>query len=293
MKKILLAMCTVSALLFSCKEKNTEAGTPAKEQVSIQNTAESMIIYSGWVLSTEKDDGKMYAVREAETGDHVKIYLNEDGTIEQKTATRHFNNGKEDEVNMVRVQFDGDDYWSRDIFLSGLGDSSTNCYNTPAVVITDTFAYDSPSGTSLTSRQLKEGTLVAFMENQAEGYDGFFKVVIYNGNPFGKQIWLKNDTLTAEPMTIEIVRTFEKLNRKVEKEADRIKPEIRNEILWRLINDSGAGTDGKKLSPAGEEFLTVKLAALLASTKNSENPLPEDLAEKIANLSFEWSSKSM
>ncbi len=295
MKKILLALFVLSTVFFSCKEKDSGSSDKKsqKQTVKIRPSAESVIIFSGWDLYEERADGKMYGVREAECGDAVKIYLNDDHSAEQKKAIRHLSNGEEKELNFVHVQYDGDDYWTRDIFLSGLGDGSDERYNTPGIVISDTFAYSSPSGSSLTSTQIKEGTFVVFRENQAEGVDGFFKVVIYNGTPFGKEIYLKQETFTVNKTVREIAATFAKLNRKVENEKDRIKPEIRDEILWRLINDSGVATEGSILSAGDDAYFIDKLNAYLGSDANAKSPLSEDLNEEIHRRIEIYSARHM
>ena len=101
MKKIFLpfiALSLFSALCFSCKEKSAGNGesvdsAPAQKE---RKVSQSRIIYSGWDLYEEQSDGKMYAVREAECGDSVSIYMKEDGSIEQKNAVRHLQSGKEE-----------------------------------------------------------------------------------------------------------------------------------------------------------------------------------------------------
>lgn len=296
MKKLLLAMFVLSAVFFSCKEKDSGSSNmkSQKQAAPARQSAESLIIYTGWDLYEEKADGKMYAVREAACGDAVKIYLNDDASlIDQKKATRHLSNGKEEVLNFVHIQYDGEDYWTRDIFLSGIGDGTNERYNTPGIVTSDTFAYSSPSGSSLTSTQIKEGTFVVFRENQAEGVDGFFKVVIYNGTPFGKEIYLKQETFTVNKTVREIAATFAKLNRKVENEKDRIKPEIRDEILWRLINDSGVATEGSILSAGDDAYFIEKLDAYLASDANAKSPLSEDLNEEIHRRIASYNARHM
>ena len=240
MKKTMRAICAIACLsvFFSCKEKNPNGANQEAEKaeaVKIQQAADSLIIYSGWDLYEERDNGKMYAVREAENGDRVKIYLNDDNSIEQKIAIRHLSSGKEDSLNFVRIQFDGEDFWTRDIFVSGLGDGEMERYNTPAVAIADTFAYSAPNGSAITGTQIDEGTIFAYRENQVEGYDGFFKVVIYNGNPFGKEIWLKDEAFVTDYQPLfEIVRTLSKIDEKT-------KPEVREEIVLEMISAAQKG----------------------------------------------------
>lgn len=265
MKKLLVALCSFSVLFFSCKEKNSENVSvqpePKKEAVKIQKkTALSRIIYTGWDLYEERSDGKMYAVSEAENGDEVIIYLNSDDSIDQKNAIRHLQNGKEEPLDFVHVQYEDKDYWTRDIFLSGPNVSNL------AVVQEDAFIYSAPDGLSLTTSQVSEGTFAA-LENQGEGTNGFYKVVIYNGRPFGKEIYLKDSALTFNETMKELVRVFSKLDEKT-------KPEIADELVAVLVQTAKASSD-----TTAQEYIRRKV-----TDENSKVSLSEELYSAIENM---------
>ena len=217
MKKLLMAVCAVSMFCFSCSKDETPA-------VFKQKSLPGRIIYSGWDLYEEHADGKMYAAYEAEEGDEVSVLLNGDDSIDQKTAVRHLQSGKEENLNFVHVLYENREYWTRDIFVTGPDVMSV------WVAIRDTFVYSAPNGGSLTEKVIKEGTVLPGPV-QAEGNDGFYKVVIYNGKPFGREVWVKGDDLGGKDQFMEIARVFSKINEKTP--AD-----IRDEVVERLVNDT-------------------------------------------------------
>ena len=266
MKKSLMAICTIvflSALFYSCNEKETGSAGDGGEKtaaVKIQKSAPSLIIYTGWDLYEERADGKMYAVGEAETGDAVKIYLNDDDSIQQKKAVRHLQSGKEESLDFVRVQYEGKDFWTRDIFVSGPG----VCLSW--VMTENAFAYSAPDGASITGTQIDEGTFLAAEDGQIDGVNGFYKAVIYNGRPFGKEIYLQSETFTHEPILKEIARTFSKIDEKT-------KPEVRDEIFLKFYHEAAGFEEWerfyfvKKLIEANKKSLvSEKVKEVLSET---------------------------
>ncbi len=229
MKKILFAMCALvvtGALFFSCTGKDSQAASSSgtkQESAMVQKSASSRVIYSGWILYEERDDGKMYAVNEAETGDGIKIYLNEDDSVEQKNAVRHLQSGKEEAFDFIRVQYEEKDNWTRDIFVSAPE------VELSWVMTEDAFAYSSPDIASITGTQVDEGTFIAAADGQIEGTNGFYKVVIYNGRPFGKEIYLQKDTFSYKPMIKESARFFSK----VKADTD---PEVLEEVILKFVD---------------------------------------------------------
>ena len=268
MKKTMRAICAIACLsvFFSCKEKNPSGANQEAEKaetVKVQQAADSLIIYSGWDLYEERDDGKMYAVREAECGDSVSICMNEDGSIEQKNAVRHLQSGKEENLDFVHVLYEEEEYWTRDIFLAGSGVDT-------CVTIKDTFVYSTPDGASITSNQIDEGTFIAREEGQAEGINGFYKAVIYNGKPFGKEIYIKGEDLSGGEVIEELARVFSKIDEKT-------KPEVRDEIILRLYDESAAFEEWervyfvKKLIKANKKSLvSEKVKEVLSETMFSD-----------------------
>ncbi|MBR1536082.1 MAG: hypothetical protein IJ630_04005 [Treponema sp.] len=278
MKKVLLCLfafsvSAFSGLLLSCKEKSSgndgDTSIPVKKE---QMVSSSRIIYSGWDLYEERNDGKMYAVREAECGDEVKIFLNEDGSVEQKKATRHLQSGKEENLDFVHVLYEEEEFWTRDIFIAGPN------YMYSTVVLKDAFIYSAPDGTSITGSQITEGSCVV-LEQMASPSNDFFKVVIYNGKPFGKEVYISQENLALGPQAVlcgEIARVFSKIDEKTP-------TAVRDEILQKLIADSSKWDSKEK------DYLTEKILKLYEKTLLPEEIitpfLTQNISEQGANLS--------
>ncbi len=264
MKKILVAffaIAALSSLFFSCKEKSAGGSKNAKKQ----NVSLSRIIYSGWDLYEEREDGKMYAVKEAELGDEVQIYLNSDGSVEQKNAIRHLQSGKEEPLDFVRVVYDEKDYWTRDIFLAGPNIAFVG------VLLENALAYSAPNGGSVTGTQLKEGSFVAMESDLPEEGEEFVKVVIYNGKPFGKEIYIRKDSIAFDDETKELVRLFSRFNEKTP-------VEVRDEILLTLINETASWNVGVR------DYLCQKTSNLA-----EKNLLSEEVVEALKSISEPYS----
>ena len=258
MKKVLFAMLALSALFFSCKEKDSGSTTTAETAVEkTKKTAPTRFIYSGWALYEERDDGKMYAVREAETGDNAVIYLNDDNSIETKNAIRRLSNGKEEPFDFIHINYNEEcDYWTRDIFVAG-----PNVFMS-YVVVKDTFAYSAPDGASITGTQIPEGSTVVSTEFPSDYDNGpeaesFYKVTIYNGKPFGREIYLKRNTFSCHAIVQEIARTFAKIDKETP-------VEVRDEVLLKLIDmiQAESGKLGNDDYPVYNEYLTEKFNKL-------------------------------
>lgn len=229
MKSIFLLIASFSIfVLCSCsKEKATtitasediivehEIETPAKAR----RTIDSVMLYEGWTLYSENDVGKMIAQEETQKGDVVKVYF-EDDVIEAKKAIRRLQSGQEEELDFVHINVDGDDYWTRDIFVS-------DAHSLPAVVMNEAYIYSSPKDLSMTKDKLAQGDVVA-----AVGVSGnFYEVIIYNGTPFGKHVYVDKNDLSDNRVDIEINATQKKI-------ADNTKPEIVEELqdIIRFLN---------------------------------------------------------
>lgn len=212
MKKLIsiLFLLSVAFALISCGDKKDDGGTKSEgaavsgEKSSAQKKSKkllpSRIIYSGWVLYEERSDGKMYAVEQAVNGDAVKLYAEDDDNPEQKKAVRRLQSGEEDEFNFVRVNYEGKDYWTRDIFVSPA--NSGELY----VAMEDVLAYSKPDGISITSTTVKEGSAVAAKKNAKQ--DGYVQCIIYNGNPFGREIYLNEESLCDYENALQILNAI-------------------------------------------------------------------------------------
>lgn len=223
MKKLLIALIAFSVLFFSCSEKNGSS-------VEKLNVAPSLMISGGWNLYEERPDGKMYSVKEVEAGDSVGIVLTSEGAVEQKNAVRHLNSGKEEALDFVHVVYDGEEYWTRNIFVSGPDAGRL------LAVFEDSFIYRSPSASDIDGKQLTEGTLVAAANEQDEALD-FYKVVIYNGTPFGREVYLKKQCL-VDGLKLEAVRAFARMTKDTP-------TEVCEEVIGRIF-DAAAGSDDRE-----------------------------------------------
>ena len=67
--------------------------------------------------------------------------------IEEKETIRLLSSGKEDTLNFVMVAFDGEEYWTRDIFIAK--DSDSAC-----TVIEEVYIYSSPENIGITSEKI-------------------------------------------------------------------------------------------------------------------------------------------
>ena len=131
----LAAVFAFCALAFcGCSEKKADAAQVDEQMLALlaeesaQQVAEevqyekvdSVMILTGWTLYRENSEGKMIASAETRVGDSVFVYCkNTDGKEPvEKEAVRRLQNGKEEPLTFVRVSVDGEDYWTRPIFVA-------------------------------------------------------------------------------------------------------------------------------------------------------------------------------
>lgn len=246
MKKIVTAFSFIFLLFMicSCKEKNKEQNTPqssVQNQVSSANaetvenkkkkeTIPSVVLYDETPFYTENKDGKMVYADYAILGESILMYV--DGqNPEQKEAIRLLSNGKEEKFNFVHVKYDDNDYWTRDIFVT------SRRIVMPAVVTEDTLIYESPEGTGATSKKLDSGTLIAadtvVVETDEDIGISFIPVVIYNGTPFGREVYLKSNAISKSEADVTFIQTANAI-----KKTKNLKPEVREQIKNRLFTMS-------------------------------------------------------
>lgn len=251
MKKVLMAFFVIAAFVFSgCKNDKNAAENEVPvvvEEKKVQTYQAGALLYSGWDLYEMRDDGKMYAVQEAESGDKIWIFEDETGAVEQKIAVRHLSNGTEESMNFIHVLYGeskdeaeafGAEFWARDIFVAKDGFVKT------AVVFEDSYAYSTPDGISITKTKLEDGAVIVIND---EKLDGFVHAKIYNGNPFGKDAYFLDTTVTTDAVGMELVKTL----RKFDKDT---KVEIADEIVEKMLDAWKIGSDASKVGKPGDEY---------------------------------------
>lgn len=212
---IFVAICT---LCVSCGKKETVEQPNVIEEVQ---TAEEKsyvkkngtMLYTGWTLYTENDEGKMIASFQAAAGDEIKIYYDGENPLEKK-AIRRLNSGEEEEFNFVRVDVIDENprvtfgqpkespiLWTRDIFVAPL--------TKQALVRRGTYLYSTPDVASLTKTKLSFGELVALKEAQGD----FYSIITYNGTPYGKEMFIPSDMLFTNEKEIDAGLTFRRLRK--------------------------------------------------------------------------------
>lgn len=199
MKKVLFAVAAAMAVLFS------SCGGP--------KTADSMFIYSGWALYSQKDDGSMESAAKVETGDPVKVYVNSKGEYKTTKATLVLSNGKAEEFDFYQVQYDDKDYWTRSCFFAG------NLSVTAGYTVKELSTYASDDVLTLKSgknSKLKTGTPVVVVNS--ENKDDFIHLKSFNWEPFGADIYVK-DGIVTDPASLDAIRFFGRINKDTKKEV--------------------------------------------------------------------------
>ncbi len=243
MKKVLLFLLVVSSVLFSCKNesKNSEKIDPSvvadkspvpvaelseNEQRTLepkkQRFSQTQFIRDEVGLYYEVEDGKMHYAKLSELGDSVWIYLNDDGSIEQKLAQHLIANQKAKMFfDFVHVKYEEDSFWVRADFISGKNSQKL------FLVKENTFVYAEPEDYMISSKVVEKGTLVALADG-GDKYDKFCKCVYYDA-PFKTEVYLKRDALSDDEEMIEIELVFQNMKK-------RNSWLVRDEVILNLIN---------------------------------------------------------
>lgn len=233
MKKsnLLILFLCLSVIFTGCNKGKSDASadtgsTPKKETVKTKakkSTISAIALYDGTPLYIENDDGKMVYNDEVQIGETLLIYM-ADNAIEQKEAIRLLNSGKEETFNFIHVSYYENDYWTRDIFITN--DKTL----VPGIITSDTLTYNEADGTTATSKKLSEGTIVAVNEasktKDADFDIEFVAVSYYNGAAFGKEVYVKAETVSSNAADLLAWRTLSKL-----KANENLKPEISEKIM--------------------------------------------------------------
>ncbi len=237
MKKIFLFIISLFLMLFSCKNNSKNTASTAGELVSenseLQESelvksqdkkpqfSQTQFIVEDVILYEEGEEGKMYYAKHAGIGDYVLLYLTDDGSIEQKEALPMIANNKES-YNFVHINYEDKSFWVRDFCLSGKNSQKL------FFVLDKAFVYAEPQDHMITSKSVDKGSFVALADG-GDQYGDFYKCIVYDKNPFGKEVYLRNSSLSDNEEMIEIALVFQKLKK-------RNSWLVRDEVILNLIN---------------------------------------------------------
>ncbi len=219
MKKIFLFIISLFLMLFSCKNNSKNTPSTASELVSenseLQESelvksqdkkpqfSQTQFIVEDVILYEEGEEGKMYYAKHAGIGDYVLLYLTDDGSIEQKEALPMIANNKE-LYNFVHINYEDKSFWAHDFCLSGKNSQKL------FFVLDKSFVYAEPQDYMITSKSVDKGSFVALADG-GDQYGDFYKCIVYDKNPFGKEVYLRNSSLSDNEEMIEIALVFSKL----------------------------------------------------------------------------------
>lgn len=230
---ILFSLC-LCCLFLGCDDKKadepalTETAAVAAEPVvaePVKGTVTCVSIYpDGTPFYEEHNDGKMYYVVDALLGDTVEL-ITLDGEIEQKKAIRSAD-GKE--LQFIRVEYDGQEYWTRDIFITnGSG-------FVPAVITDDVFTYKTPDIANPSSEKLTLGQIVAAgpVIDSLDELDStkFIPVVRYSGTSYGSEVYVKASAVTTVPADVVAVQALTRMDGYGEDLDDTVWYEVMEQI---------------------------------------------------------------
>lgn len=230
MKKVfscIIFICMLS-LIISCGDDKKSAAkqnseTSSKNEIKREKDP-SIVLYDGTPLYIENEEGKMVYADEVPAGKKISIYkISKE--IEQKTAVRLLNSGKEDTFNFVHISYFNTDYWTRDIFITN---DTTDLV--PGVITSQVTIYSSPDVTSATTKKLEANTIVATnipsITNDEDFDIKFQEITYYNGTAFGKKAYVKYGFVLTGPKEILAIQTLSKIEA-----MENIKPEIKETLL--------------------------------------------------------------
>lgn len=267
----LAAVFAFCALAFcGCSEKKADAAQEIErlqvaEESQYNKKVDSVMIYAGWTLYRENSEGKMIASAETRAGDRVAVYCKDtDGAEpEEKEAIRRLQNGEEKELAFVRVSFDDEDFWTRPIFVAK--------HSKPCVAVYEGRLFSAPDMATMTKTVVEEGSILA--QSSADSEKDFACVFVYDGNPYGKEMFALKSQVDANPNVVEKYATLAR----EEELGDKIKPEVWDEL--RLLVSEEFSYNYKK-----DDFpdLTKKHGTMLRSGGS---------LKKQTSLGMEWAAE--
>ncbi|MDE6719373.1 MAG: hypothetical protein K2J68_05900, partial [Treponemataceae bacterium] len=242
-----------------------EAAQQVAEEVQYEKV-DSVMILTGWTLYRENSEGKMIASAETRAGDSVFVYCkNTNGKEpEEKEAIRRLQNGKEDPLTFVRVSVDGEDYWTRPIFVA--------VRSKPCVAVKDGRLFSAPDMATMTKAVVEEGSILA--QSSADSEKDFACVFVYDGTtPYGKKMFALKSQVDSNPNVVEKYATLTR----IEELGDKIKLEVWDE-LNHLVSEEFSYKYGK------DDFTdsTKKHGTMLRSGGS---------LKKQTNLGMEWAAE--
>ena len=237
MKKIALILFA-PLFIAGCREKaneqsalppaNTEWQTnvPAVKAEIQRTKGQTAMISEGWTLCRENEDGTMSSALESAIGDEVFV-IKENGTPVQKKADWKFQNGtRTKDLNWVLVEFEGEEYWTRDLFIADEGDGDAKL----AVVTAETHIYSQADDMAMTKDTLTPGKNVVvcgWPTNNSQ----FYELKIYNGKPYGKKIYAEASAISSDMYDIEMVTLLSKIEK-----YGTTKTELKLEVISELMD---------------------------------------------------------
>ena len=238
-KKILiLGLACVLGLMTACSKQE---GAASQQATASQQDAAASVpqrtftqrpgvsLYPGTPLYRENAEGKMVYADEVVKGEVLSIYYDAStNQIEEKEAIRLLSSGKEDTMNFVMVAFDGGEYWTRDIFVARESDSA-------CTVIEEEYIYSSPENIGITSEKISAGDMLAVNLNQ-EPQNGFMEVTIYNGKPYGRQVFLQESALITSVEDVTAIKAMSRLKELAANPDAKLKPEVELQ-MEELVSD--------------------------------------------------------
>lgn len=239
-KKILILglVCVLGFMTACSKQEETasspqESASPSIPQKTFTQKA-GVSLYPGTPLYRENPEGKMVYADEVVKGEVVSVYYDAStNQIETKEAIRLLSSGKEDTLNFVMIAFDGGEYWTRDIFIASEADSA-------CTIIEDAYIYSSPENIGITSEKIPAGDMLAVNLNQ-EPQNGFMEVTIYNGKPYGRQVYLQESDLITSVEEVTAIKTMSRLKELTANPDAKLKPEVEMQVK-ELVLGMGYGT---------------------------------------------------
>ena len=239
MKKVAFAFLAMCCALFlaGCNEKNRGQTVQSAEPIGDEKVAptkslsSTLMISSGWTLCRENEDGTMSSAKETAIGDVVSVVW-ENESIVRKTADWEFQNGtRTKNVDWLLVSCDGEEYWTRDLFLASDGKGE---HGFRAVTIEDARVYSAADEMTMTKEVIEEGTNVAVMKTNVGG-NYFAEIKLYNGKPFGRSVYVSQFDFSDSKLDAE----YYAVSAKIEALQKDMKDEVGEEMaqLLSLIDE--------------------------------------------------------
>ncbi len=217
----LLILGLIFPIFFSCGNKNQNAEKVVENESSMPiNTTETknadvknekieismvdgVMIYENGALWTPDNEGVMIYATSISKGSTVKVYTNPaDSKAEIKKCTRLNEGKKEDGIDFIHIQYNGNDYWARDFHIA--------VDAVPAIVIkNDAYIYTEASAAGATKDTLNIGDIVAKFNDAEEG--SYSLINVRDSKSLKQGVYLKTKELSTNANDIESMKIYKKL----------------------------------------------------------------------------------